>query len=61
MHLYSINKLSIKTNTQKSMFLNILRYNHVPIKTKDMKYYYFLIQSSMKRKLDALSNLQNHL
>ena len=27
---YSINKLSIKTNTQKSLFLNILRYNHLP-------------------------------
>ena len=47
-HPYSINKLSIKTNTQKSLFLN-------------MKYYCFLIQSSIKRELDALSNLQNHL
>ena len=60
-HPYSINKLSTKTNTQKSMFLNILRYNYLPIKTKDMKHYYFLIQSTMKRELDALSNLQNHL
>ena len=58
---YSINKLSIKTNTQKSLFLNILRYNHLPTKTKDTKYYCFLIQSSVKRELDALSNLQNHL
>ena len=61
MHPYSINKLSTKTNTQKSLFLNILRYNHLSTKTKDMKYYCFLIQSSIKRELDALSNLQNHL
>ena len=47
-HPYSINKLSIKTNTQKSLFLN-------------MKYYCFLIQSSIKRELNTLSNLQNHL
>ena len=60
-HPYTINKLSIKTNTQKSLFLYILRYNHLPTKTKDMKHYCFLIQSSMKRELDALSNLQNHL
>ena len=58
---YSINKLSTKTNTQKSLFLNILRYNHLSTKTKNMKHYYFLIQLSMKRELDALSNLQNHL
>ena len=58
---YSINKLSTKTNTQKSLFLNILRYNHLPTKTKDTKNYCFLIQSPMKRELDALSNLQNHL
>ena len=36
---YSINKLSIKTNTQKSLFLNILRYNHLLTKTKDTKHY----------------------
>ena len=60
-HPYSINKLSTKTNTQKSLFLNILRYNHLLTKTKDTKHYYFFIQSSMKRELDALSNLQNHL
>ena len=59
-HPYSINKLSTKTNTQKSLFLNILRYNLLT-KTKDAKHYYFFIQSSMKRELDALSNLQNHL
>ena len=58
---YSINKLSTKKNTQKSLFLNILRHNHLPTKTKDTKHYYILIQSSMKRELDALSNLQNHL
>ena len=58
---YSINKLSTKTNTQKSLFLNILRYNHLPTKTKDTKHYCFLIQSSMKRELETLSNLQNHL
>ena len=55
---YSINKLSTKTNTQKSLFPNILRYNHLPTKTKDTKHYCFLIQSSVKRELDAL---QNHL
>ena len=60
-HPYSINKLSTKSNTQKSLFLNILRYNHLPTKTKDTKHYCFLIQSFMKRELDALSNLQNHL
>ena len=60
-HPYSINKLLIKTNTQKSLFLNILRYNHLLTKTKDTKHYYFFIQSSMKREFDALSNLQNHL
>ena len=59
-HSYSINKLSTKTNTQKSLFLNILRYNLLT-KTKDAKHYCFFIQSSMKRELDALSNLQNHL
>ena len=47
-HSYSINKLSIKTNIQKLLFLN-------------MKYYCFLIQSFIKRELNALSNLQNHL
>ena len=46
---------------KKSLFLNILRYNHLPTKIKDMKHYCFLIQSSMKKELDALSNLQNHL
>ena len=60
-HPYSISKLSTKTNTQKSLFLNILRYNHLSIKTKDPKHYYFLIKSSMKMELDALYNLQNHL
>ena len=60
-HPYSINKLSTKTNTQKSLFLNILRYNHLLTKTKDTKHYCFFIQLSMKRKLDALSNFQNHL
>ena len=60
-HLYSINKLSTKTNTQKSLFLNILRYNHLQQRQKDTKYYCFLIQSSVKKELDALSNLQNHL
>ena len=59
-HPYGINKLSTKTNTQKSLFLNILRYNLLT-KTKDTKHYCFFIQSSMKRELDALSNLQNHL
>ena len=61
MHPYSINKLSTKRNTQKSLFLNILKYNHLPTKTKDTKHYYFLIQSSMKKELDALPNLQNYL
>ena len=61
MHPYSINKLSTKTNTQKSLFLNILRYNHLLTKSKDTKHYCFFIQSSMKRELDAFSNLQNHL
>ena len=31
---YSINKLSTKTDTQKSLFLNILRYNHLPTNSK---------------------------
>ena len=53
-HPYSISKLSTKTNTQKLLFLNILRYNHLSIKTKDTKHYYFLIKSSMKRELNAL-------
>ena len=61
MHPYSINKLSTNTNTLKLLFLNILRYNHLPTKTKDTKDYCFLIQSSMKRELNTLSNLQNHL
>ena len=60
MHPNGINKLSTKTNTQKSLFLNILRYNLLT-KTKDTKHYCFFIQSSMKGELDALSNLQNHL
>ena len=34
MHPYSINKLSTKKNTQKSLFLNILKYNHLPKKNK---------------------------
>ena len=59
-HPYSINKLSTKKNTEKSLFLNILRYNLLT-KTKDTKHYCFFIQSSMKRELNALSNLQNHL
>ena len=42
-HSYNIKKLSTKTNTQKSLFLNILRCNHLPTKTKDTKHYYFLI------------------
>ena len=42
-HSYSINKLSTKTNTQKSLFLNILRCNYLPTKTKDTKYYCLLI------------------
>ena len=42
-HSYSINKLSTKTNTQKSLFLNILRYNHLLTKTKDTKHYCFFI------------------
>ena len=42
-HPYSIKKLSTKTNTQKSLFLNILRCNHLLTKTKDTKHYYFLI------------------
>ena len=42
-HPYSINKLSTKTNTQKSLFLNILKCNHLPTKTKDTKHYYLLI------------------
>ena len=33
-HPYSINKLSTKKNTQKSLFFNILRYNHLSTKTK---------------------------
>ena len=60
-HPYSISKLSTKTNTQKSLFLNILRYNYLPTKIKDTNHYCFRIQSSMKRELNALSNLQNHL
>ena len=40
-HPYGIEKLSIKTNIQKSLFLNILRYNHLPTKTKYTKYYCF--------------------
>ena len=52
-HPYSINKLSTKTNTQKSLFLNIFRYNLLT-KTKDTKHYCFFIQSFMKRELDAL-------
>ena len=43
MQPYGINKLSTKTNTQKSLFLNILRYNHLPTKTIDTKHYCFLI------------------
>ena len=42
-HLYVIRKLSIKTNTQKSLFLNILRCNYLSTKTKDTRHYYFLI------------------
>ena len=61
MHPYSIKKLSTNTNTQKSLFLNIIRYNHLPTKTKDTKHYCFLIQSSMKMEFDTLLNLQNHL
>ena len=60
-HPYSIKKLSTKTNTQKSLILNIIWYNHLPTKTKDTKHYCFLIQSSMKMEFDALLNLQNHL
>ena len=46
-HLYVIKKLSIKTNTQKSLFLNILRSNHLSTKTKDTKHYYFLIYKTL--------------
>ena len=38
-HPYGIEKLSIKTNIQKSLFLNILRYNHLPTKRKDTKHH----------------------
>ena len=61
MHPYIINKLSTKKKTQKSLFFNILIYNHLLTKTKNTKYYCFFIQSSMKKELNALSNLQNHL
>ena len=40
-HPYGTKNLSTKTNTQKSLFLNILRYNRLPIKTKDTKHYCF--------------------
>ena len=43
-HSYSINKLSTKKNTQKSLFLNILRCNYLPTKTRDTKYYCLLIR-----------------
>ena len=46
-HPYSIKKLSTKTNTQKSLFLNILRCNHLPTKIKDTKHYYFLIHRTL--------------
>ena len=36
-----------KTNSQKSLFFNILRCNHLPTKTKDTKYYYFLIHITL--------------
>ena len=52
-HLYSIKKFSIKTNTQKSLFLNILGYNHLTRKIRH-KTLLFLNILSMKRKLDAL-------
>ena len=42
-HPYSIKKLSTKKNTQKSLFLNILRCNHLPIKTKDKILLFFYI------------------
>ena len=44
-HPYSINKLSTKTNTKKSLFLNILRYNNLSTKTKDTKLYCFYQQN----------------
>ena len=59
-HIVLIN-YQLRQIPKKSLFLNILRYNHLPTKTKDTKHYCFLIQSSMKRELDAISNLQNHL
>ena len=46
-HPYSIKKLSTKTNTKKSSFLNILRHNHLLTKTKDTKHYYFLIHRTL--------------
>ena len=42
-HPYGIKKLSTKTNIQKSLFVSILKCNRLPTKTKDTKYYYFLI------------------
>ena len=58
-HIVLIN-YQLRQILKKSLFLNILRYNLLT-KTKDAKHYCFFIQSSMKRELDALSNLQNHL
>ena len=60
-HPCSIKKLSTKKNIQKSLFLNILKYSQLSTKTKDMKHYCFLIQSSMKKGLDTLLNFENHL
>ena len=48
MHLYSINKLSTMTNTQKSLFLNILRYNHLLTKTKDTKLYTIIYEKGTR-------------
>ena len=41
-HPYSINKLSTKTNTQKSLFLNILRYNLLTKTFLNFTFFFFL-------------------
>ena len=53
MYLYSIDELSTKTNTKKSLFLNILRYNHLLTKTIFLYHY-------IKQKITYFNSFSNY-
>ena len=64
MHPFSINKLSTKINTQKSLFLNILRYKHLPNKNKrheTLLFLYTIIYEKETRRSSKSSMIESKL